>query len=284
VAIDYNAGFVGALAKMADMYGGKILEDWPKPEDFRAPEDNLVEYFCRGWIMYEGFGTLNLLMQVNNRSAWPPTMKDKLSVRYFMDLSEVFEAGGSLDDVEITLGQSEGAKLEGLKHYADNIYYFTVDFTGTKIMPAEWNLCEKDANVSIRYKNGIGSHENDWSYQNLSDSPDFDAISFAGLTPYIPVYDNGVLLWGEEPPHEGNTPNPTPSPTPTGSEFIYGDVNSDNSVDSLDVSILKRYILRKNPPSVNLDAADLNGDDSVDSLDLSILKRYVLRKIPSIPI
>ena len=71
---------------------------------------------------------------------------------------------------------------------------------------------------------------------------------------------------GEEPPHEGNTPNPTPSPTPTGSEFIYGDVNSDNSVDSLDVSILKRYILRKNPPSVNLDAADLNGDDSVDSL------------------
>ena len=53
-------------------------------------------------------------------------------------------------------------------------------------MPAEWNLCEKDANVSIKYKNGIGSHENDWSYQNLSDSPDFDAISFAGLTPIYP--------------------------------------------------------------------------------------------------
>ena len=71
VAIDYNAGFVGALAKMIDMYGGKILENWPQPEDFRAPEDDLEEYFVRAWRMYEGFGTVNVLFQVNNRSARP---------------------------------------------------------------------------------------------------------------------------------------------------------------------------------------------------------------------
>jgi len=51
VATDYNAGFVGALAKMYDMYGGEPLENWPQPEDFRAPEDDIVEYFCRGWII-----------------------------------------------------------------------------------------------------------------------------------------------------------------------------------------------------------------------------------------
>jgi len=50
-----------------------------------------------------------------------------------------------VDDVQISLGQNEGAKLIGLKHYRDNIYYFTVDFTGTMIMPAEWEMCEKDA-------------------------------------------------------------------------------------------------------------------------------------------
>ena len=48
VAIDYNAGFVGALAKMVDMCGGEILENRPQPEDFRAPEDDLEEYFGKG--------------------------------------------------------------------------------------------------------------------------------------------------------------------------------------------------------------------------------------------
>jgi len=57
-------------------------------------------------------------------------------------------------------------------------------------------MCEKDAHVTIKYRDGItGSNENDWSYQNLRKDPDYDATSFAGLTPYIPVYDNGVLLW-----------------------------------------------------------------------------------------
>lgn len=118
----------------------------------------------------------------------------------------------------------------------------------------------------------------------MGTSPDFDAISFAGLTPYIPVYDNGVLLWGEEPPYEGKTPNPSPNPTPTGPAFIYGDLNSDGEVDSTDLTMLKRVILRKNPPGVNLSAADLNGDDAVDSTDLTILKRFILRKINSIPV
>ncbi|HOM02426.1 MAG TPA: glycoside hydrolase family 9 protein [Acetivibrio sp.] len=285
VATDYNAGFVGSLAKMYDMYGGDPLENWPQPEDFRAPEDDLVEYFCRGWIIYEGYGTLNLLLQVNNRSAWPPTMKDKLSVRYFMDLTEVFESGGTVNDVQITLGQSEGAKLEGLKHYKDNIYYFTVDFTGTQIMPAEWEMCEKDAHVSIKYKDGItGSNENDWSYQNLRKDPDYDAVSFAGLTPYIPVYDNGVLLWGEEPPSGGNTPEPSPEPTPTEPAITYGDLNGDGNVTSTDYAILKRAILGNVAPGTNLAAGDLNRDGNTNSTDLMILKRYLLKIISKLPI
>jgi len=48
-----------------------------------------------------------------------------------------------VDDVQISLGQNEGAKLIGLKHYRDNIYYFTVDFTGTMIMPASGRCVKK---------------------------------------------------------------------------------------------------------------------------------------------
>jgi hypothetical protein len=217
VATDYNAGFVGALAKMYDMYGGEPLKNWPQPEDFIAEEDDIIEYFTRCWIVDEGYGRLNLLFQINNRSARPATMKDKLSCRYFMDLTEVFEAGYTVEDVEIKLAYHEGAKLLGLTHYEGNIYYFTVDFTGTQIMPAEWQMCEKDASVEIAYPAGIGSNDNDWSYQNLTGSPDYKATSFAGLTPYIPVYDDGVKLYGIEPPlsSPSPTPDPTGSPTPT---------------------------------------------------------------------
>ena len=141
-------------------------------------------------------------------------MKDKLSCRYYMDLTEVFEAGYGVEDVQLKLGSHEGATLSGLNKYRDNIYYFIVDFTGTQIMPSEWQMCEKDANVEISLPNGVGTFENDWSYQNLSSSPDYSAVSFKGMTHYIPVYDNGVKIYGLEP-GEGSDPSPTATPIPT---------------------------------------------------------------------
>ncbi|WP_010248966.1 glycoside hydrolase family 9 protein [Acetivibrio cellulolyticus] len=286
VATDYNAGFVGSLAKMYDMYGGDPLENWPQPEDFRDPQDNITEYFCRGWIIYEGYGNLRLMFQLNNRSSWPPTMKDKLSVRYYMDLSELFEAGKGLDDVQITLEESQGAKLIGLKQYKDNIYYFTVDFSGTQIMPAEWEMCEKDATVSIKYKDSnIGSSKNDWSYQTLSGPPDYDALSFKGLTPYIPVYDNGVLLWGEEPLSGTITPTPsvTPTPTPTNLGITYGDLNEDGKINSIDFALLRCELLGIAHAKINLSAADVNVDGKVNSLDFAVLRKYLLGMVASLP-
>ncbi|HEX3043967.1 MAG TPA: glycoside hydrolase family 9 protein [Bacillota bacterium] len=219
VACDYEAGFVGSLARMYGLYGGNPLANWPQPADFRPAEDNLNEYFTRCWIQYEGYDKLNLLIQINNRSAWPPRMTDKLSTRYFMDLSEVINAGFTASDVSIVLGTNEGCTLSQLKQWSGNIYYFTLDFTGTQLMPVEWQKCEKDANVNIVYPNTtVGNNANDWSYQGITGPPDYDAKSFAGMTPYCPIYDNGVLLWGQEP--GGNTPTPTrraatATPTPT---------------------------------------------------------------------
>mgnify|MGYP000866029714 FL=1 len=73
-------------------------------------------------------------------------------------------------------------------------------------------------------------------------------------------------------------PSPTPPPV------LRGDVNADGSIDSLDVTVLKRYLLRKITLTQEmLLNADTDGDGAVDSLDLSLLKRYILRKIDSFP-
>ncbi|HPT91159.1 MAG TPA: dockerin type I domain-containing protein [Acetivibrio sp.] len=66
-------------------------------------------------------------------------------------------------------------------------------------------------------------------------------------------------------------------------DFTYGDINGDGDIDSLDLTILKRYILRKAEIS-DIRPADLDGDGDVNSLDLTILKRYILRKIDKFPV
>ena len=64
--------------------------------------------------------------------------------------------------------------------------------------------------------------------QNLTGSPDYNTISLQERLHIIPVYDNGALLWGEEPPK--NDP-----------EFTYGDLNDDGSIDAIDLALLKKY-------------------------------------------
>ena len=110
---------------------------------------------------------------------------------------------------------------------------------------------------------------------------------------YIPVYEYGVKVAGIEPEGTVVQPSPTPTPTPTSTlrptptsskEIKYGDLNNDNEVDSTDVTLMKRYILRKIGTLPNPEGADVNVDGSIDSTDLTILKRYVLRKIKSLPV
>lgn len=293
VACDYNAGIVGSLAKMYSEYGGNPLKNWPHPEDFREPLDSdILEYFTRGWIVYEGYGTLNLLLQVNNRSGWPPTMKDDMSTKYFMDLSELFDAGYTVNDVDIKLGVNDGCTITGLNHWSDNIYYFEVDFSGTQIMPCEWNSCEKEANISIKTPEGIDSSTNDWSYKNISTSPDYDAVSFAGATKFIPVYSGGELLWGEEPPKVGTTtisPSPSqtqivsPSITPSSSIPDLGDVNNDGNINIIDALMISQYYVGDIPDNFDETKADVDSSGSINIIDALLVSQYYVGKINAFP-
>ncbi|MDI9508936.1 MAG: glycoside hydrolase family 11 protein [Bacillota bacterium] len=56
-----------------------------------------------------------------------------------------------------------------------------------------------------------------------------------------------------------------------------GDINGDGSVDSLDYSLLKTYILN-NQTVIDKEAADINSDGYIDSIDFSELKAIILKK------
>ena len=59
-----------------------------------------------------------------------------------------------------------------------------------------------------------------------------------------------------------------------GKHGVYGDVNSDNSVDSGDLVRLMKYIAA-NGDGIEAHGADLNGDGIVDTRDLIRLMKYI---------
>jgi endoglucanase len=199
VADDYNAAFTGCMAKMYSLYGGSPISGFPRPQDFRPESERLNEYFVRGWVTGQYSQQVNILVQMNNRSAWPPTVKDNLSCRYFIDISEIISAGYSASDLDLSIQEHEGASISGPHQWSGNIYYVEIDYSGTLIYPGGWEECEKDCRFNIIFPGGVWDSSNDPSAQGLTDSPDYDATSFNGMTEYIPVYENGTLIFGQEP-------------------------------------------------------------------------------------
>ena len=123
-------------------------------------------------------------------------MTDKLSYRYFFDLTEAFNAGYTINNITVTKNYTEvPVTVTGPTHLRDNIYYVTVDYTGSAIYPGGQSQCARETQVRIALPNNAPAAawdpNNDWSYQGLTTT--------AAQTQYIPVYDSGVLIYGNEP-------------------------------------------------------------------------------------
>jgi endo-1,4-beta-xylanase len=72
-------------------------------------------------------------------------------------------------------------------------------------------------------------------------------------------------------------------PTPT---VVYGDLDGNGSVDAIDYSLMKQYLLgsiTKFPSENGLAAADVNASGTVDALDLAVMKQYLLGMITKFP-
>ncbi|MBW5449425.1 glycoside hydrolase [Cohnella sp. CFH 77786] len=206
VATDYNAGFTGVLAKMNLIFGTgqQPLANFPAPE---TKED---EMFVEASFNSTGPTYTEIKALVNNRSGWPARMGDKLSFRYYVDLSEVYAAGYTKNDIAISTNYNQGAAVSPLTAYdeASRIYYVTVDFTGTKIYPGGQPHYKKEVQFRLAAPSGTSfwNPNNDYSAQGLTSSS-------AVKTARFPLYDNGVKVFGSEP--DGGNPSTVPA-APTG--------------------------------------------------------------------
>lgn len=274
VATDYNSGYTALLCKMISEYGGKSDPAFPYPET----RDDEVFSECKVTNSKSG-STYSL--KITNHTAWPARRIDNLSMRVYVDLSEVTAAGFKASDVGIRCDRdqaamyaSEGVKpaeISGLIHDSGDIYYVEVTLPdGRAVLPISEGRQQCEILLALVYPDyGDGwDASNDFSAQGIGSEANTKTMN-------VPVYENGKLIFGKQPdgavgtgsvsanpapdgtPHQ-TTPkdDPTPETTTTAatttvtttvkqsdpiSDIFWGDADCSEGVDVSDTVLIARF-------------------------------------------
>lgn len=287
VATDYNAGFTALLCKMVSEYDCKTLPDFPVAETPDGPE-----FYVQANINQESDSYTELKINAVNHSAWPARYISDLSYNYYFDLSEVFAAGLTVDDVTVKIGYDEwaNATAEGPFQYSGDIYYIKVKYEdGSVLAPIgkEQEKAEIQVRISIPDANKVWDSSNDYSREGIT-KDNMDQT----ITDKITMYDGDTLVWGVEPDGttvDDNKPEdpkddpivtdpsqPTTPPDSGNDTIIYGDLNDDKNVDLTDLTTLSLALLK----DVTLTekqklCADVQYDGEINLADLAKFKQYI---------
>ncbi len=207
VAIDYNAGLVGALAGFVNYFG----QDHQPIADFPPADPPLVEYKAEAKIEQENKERTQLSIRVTNESAFPPRREIKIMARYFFNISELLVKGQSIADIKFEVYydqndvQGDPVKAAGPNAWdaESGIYYMEFEWPDSGFYGSrEYQfgiIAGQDADYNANWDPG-----NDHSRQGLTKE--------YAETEYISVYVDGKHYSGNEP---GGTPTDTDTVTET---------------------------------------------------------------------
>ncbi len=191
VACDYNAGFTGLMAKLYTRYKGQTIIN------LGAVEQPEKEFFTEAQVNVQGNDFVEIRAYVYNETGWPARVAKDLELRYFINLSEVYDAGGSVDDIEVTTNYIQNVHSTELKVWDEDkhIYYMSVTFEDGAVYPGGQENYRKEVQFRMRSTIGTWDNSNDFSYQGLQ-------VNSLSTSDNIAVYESGSLVFGAEP--EGN--------------------------------------------------------------------------------
>ena len=256
VACDYNAGFTGLLAAMYSKYHGKTLIDFGAVED--VPSD---EYSAECSLNVQGNDFAEIKAFIYNKTAWPARAADKLEFRYYVDLSEIYKAGGDASGVKISTNYMQSGRVDGLKVWNEenHIYYLSVVFDDGSLRPGGQSQYKSEIQVRMTSPNGAWDNGNDFSYGK-------GAV----------LLDDGKLVFGTLPDEEGTGSGESAGGTvpsgETGAATQTGAAGGSGTASSGDLSIRMNY--DNNNSNANAIAGTLeitnNGNSTVDLSKIKI--------------
>lgn len=188
VACDYNAGFTGLMAGLYSVYHGRTLKD------FGAVETPGAEMYVEGGINVPGDDFIEIRAYVYNISAWPARAGRNLEFRYYVDLSEVYDAGGTAENISVSGNYMQGGNIGGLKIWDEekHIYYLSVEFPDGAIYPGGQSQYRNELQVRMRNTGGVWDNSNDPSFENMKQG---ELSAETGMA----LYEDGELVYGKEP-------------------------------------------------------------------------------------
>lgn len=198
VACDYNAGFTGALALFYNDFKGQTIEN------FGAVEDIGEEYSAEYCVNVDGENFVEIKAVAYNKTAWCARNSSDVCLRYFVDLSEVFEDGGSEKDITVTANfADDGTTISELKPWNKdkNLYYVEISFDGENFAPGSQSSFKNEIQFRIANAGSAWDNSNDPSYTALENSAKGELVSAEDMA----MYENGELVFGSEPSDKKDT-------------------------------------------------------------------------------
>jgi len=184
VALDYNAAYTGALAKLYDEFGGAPLANFPVAETPDGPE-----LYVQGAATQQSATFTEVKLYVVNTSAWPARALTGGKVRYYFTL----DGATTPDQLTVTTNYNQCGAASAPRQHSGAVYYVEVPCPDP-IAPAGQSQHRREIQVRVTSR-GTWDPANDWSYAGLPANGAQPAT-----TPNIVLTDSaGAVLWGVPP-------------------------------------------------------------------------------------
>ncbi|WP_439379612.1 glycoside hydrolase family 9 protein [Amycolatopsis lexingtonensis] len=197
VALDYNAGFTSALARLYGEYGGTPSASFPPRETPDGPE-----ILAQGGLNQPDGGTFTeVKAYVLDKSAWPARTFTG-SLRYYFTL----DGATTPAQISVTSAYNQ-CDAPSVHQFSGQVYYVEVPCSGG-VAPGGQSRYRKEVQFRIS-STGTWDPGNDWSHTGLAPSGTAPADD-----PRLVLTQGSAVLWGTEPGQ--STADTTPPSAPTG--------------------------------------------------------------------
>jgi endoglucanase len=180
VALDYNAGFTSALARLYKEFGGTPLANFPVAETPDGPELTVQASVNQSAAQFTEIKAFVL-----NKSAWPARTFNG-TLRYYFTL----DGATTPSQLTVTTNYNQCGAASAPLQYSGSVYYVEIPCTG--LAPAGQSAYRKEVQFRIT-STGTWDPANDWSYAGLGTG------NTVVQTDRIALRQDGKLVWGSEP-------------------------------------------------------------------------------------